>query len=417
MTSRSYPAQMLVLALTSTVAHFPLALSQAPTPDKVVETCIAAVRNVNEKAAYRREACLKLRELGPAAKAAIPPLMKALNDEQLAFWAACALTGIGPAARKAVEESIRQKTPDDRTSLFFSIVLGDETPFRTVENALHAPKEEMRYWALDTLACLGRVSPNVAKKLPDLAEPLARDDRHPQVRSAAAFALVEFAPQSDATVETLARVLVDKESTPPARAKAAKILGGFGKKAGHAETALVSALQQRDPVLAKWAATSLGLFSLNEKAIGPLEDLAKAAADMGLRDLYTASAKSANAIAERIEREKWRKINQQRSEAARRKAQEITERIQQGIKANENWLFEAKMRSDARVYGMSMTFGRQAHLDSAAYHSNMATMCQETASFSYAGGRTDEATSWSKAAQRHDREADWHRACAKKKTE
>ena len=51
----------------------------------------------------RREAARSLALLGPKAKAAVPALVKGLNDdeEQVFFWSATALAKIGPDAREA----------------------------------------------------------------------------------------------------------------------------------------------------------------------------------------------------------------------------------------------------------------------------------------------------------------------------
>ena len=58
----------------------------------------------------RREAARSLALLGPDAKAAVPALVKGLDDdeEQVFFWSATALAKIGPAAYEATPELIKR---------------------------------------------------------------------------------------------------------------------------------------------------------------------------------------------------------------------------------------------------------------------------------------------------------------------
>ena len=57
----------------------------------------------------RREAARSLALLGPDAKAAVPALVKGLDDdeEQVFFWSATALAKFGPDAREATPELIK----------------------------------------------------------------------------------------------------------------------------------------------------------------------------------------------------------------------------------------------------------------------------------------------------------------------
>ena len=141
----------------------------------------------------RREAARSLALLGPKAKAAVPALVKGLDDdeEQVFFWSATALAKIGPDAREATPELIKRlrrssRRYRDQVRVRIVHALTQIGPFAVPQltEALGADDSSIRFGAATVLGNLGSASHEAA---PRLLELLADDSE--SVRTAAGSAL------------------------------------------------------------------------------------------------------------------------------------------------------------------------------------------------------------------------------------
>ena len=397
--------------------------ARAGENDGRIQSCIAAVRSPKEPLAYRRAACTKLGELGPEARAAVPALVGVLHDGPVAYWAACALRSIGPDAATAVRKEIEgNKKAHPRARLMARLVLAKEPPFAELLRSFRDPQPETRFWAIDTLARLGKADPRLAPKVCTQLEGVGHDDKDPAIRAAAVFVVAELDEDAGRAVRLLTRVLTDKQARPAARARAAEALGKFGPKARFAEPALVSALREPDPLLARRAAASLGRVGAGDgEALPALYRLAVDAAGMGYADLYETARNSSESILRRVRdadrqrqmRELARRTENDMRKRRERFARQQQERVERELAALQRQQIEAKSRSDARIFGGEMCYGRQAHLDDAAYCAGLAAMYQGSAAHWSSLGDTDAARSCAAAAEQYLRHADHHRDAAR----
>jgi hypothetical protein len=182
-------------------------------------------------------------------------------------------------------------------------------------------------------------------------------------------------------------------------------------------------------VLRQCAAWSLGQISQgeDETTVGALLDTALTAAAMGYKDLYEAARQSAQTIVERVRearrREALAKLARRKMELATRHRAEADKarawaeanrlRVEREIAALQGQLADAKSRYNEMIYGGSMCYGVEAHLQDAAYHSSLAASCQESAAHWSRLGCTDLATACHEAALQHDSWASYHSKTAK----
>ena len=141
----------------------------------------------------RREAARSLALLGPAAKAAVPALIKGLDDdeEQVFFWSATALANIGPDAYEATPELIKRLKRSRRRykdQVHVRIVhaltqIGPQAVPQLTE-ALGSEESSVRLGAVRVLGNLGPASHEIASRLFELLA-----DESDSVRSAAGSAL------------------------------------------------------------------------------------------------------------------------------------------------------------------------------------------------------------------------------------
>lgn len=181
-------------ALTLAVAA--AAEETAPAVEKLAQQLGAAELHV------RREAAQQLERLGPAAKLALPALIKALHDDDKQIWASAIATisALGPAAQEAIPALIDdmdgRKSRGRRNRYQVQIVL----------RSAHA---------------LSRIGPAA---IPPLVEALRTDD--PGLRIGAAQALAPFGPQARAAIPLLINNLADGRD--PVREETAAALAAIG---------------------------------------------------------------------------------------------------------------------------------------------------------------------------------------------
>ena len=125
----------------------------------------------------RREAARSLALLGPAARAAVPALIKGLDDdeEQVFFWSATALAKIGPDAHEATPELIKRlkrsgRRYKDQVHVRIVHALTQIGPAAVLEltGALGSEHSSVRLGAVRVLGNLGFASREAAPRLFDL---------------------------------------------------------------------------------------------------------------------------------------------------------------------------------------------------------------------------------------------------------
>ncbi len=125
----------------------------------------------------RREAARSLALLGPAARAAVPALIKGLDDdeEQVFFWSATALAKIGPDAHEATPELIKRlkrsgRRYKDQVHVRIVHALTQIGPAAVLQltGALGSEHSSVRLGAVRVLGNLGFASREAAPRLFDL---------------------------------------------------------------------------------------------------------------------------------------------------------------------------------------------------------------------------------------------------------
>lgn len=172
----------------------------------------------------RRDASYRLSQLGPEAKAAVPELVKALDDSEDQVWfnSITALARIGPAAEAAIPDLIKQLDKADRG------------------------RNNGQYWYRTAFA-LGAIGPAA---LPELIKGLASDKAH--VRSAASKAIGWIGPAASDAIAPLAQRLGDGDAD--VRTQAAEALARIGAAA---LPVLTDSLKSEQAAVRAAAATAL----------------------------------------------------------------------------------------------------------------------------------------------------------------
>lgn len=185
-------------------------------------------------------------------KPLVPGLAAALNDKdtQIRRAAVFALSQIGPDAKAAVPALIKALDDPDK---------GKEIGGRAISDC-----------AADTLAIIG---PGAAEAIPALMG-IARSSLKRDLRMRAVWALGEIGPQSKEVIPLLRKLMKDDKEAELIRARAAQALGRIGPKAREAVPDLIKALEiedKQDPNHSlRWnAAEALGKIGPEAKSAIP----------------------------------------------------------------------------------------------------------------------------------------------------
>lgn len=261
----------------------------APARSADVAGLVKQLQNGDREA--RQDAAVLLGRMGPAAREAVPALIAALKDEDVASRAAIALTQIGPVAVPGLRGAL--KSHDTVLRFEAARILGNIGPAAkdalpdlanaltdtnpvvralavravgrmgtsaksatpTILNLLKDSDQRTREAAIRALIHLGPVAPETV--VPALAKALGHDD-DPGVRRLAAGALGEYGLEAKAAVPALTHALVDEEE-PEVKMTAAVVLGLIGPEAKSANTALRKLLKDRNLAVALAAASALSV--------------------------------------------------------------------------------------------------------------------------------------------------------------
>ena len=286
--------------------------------------------------AHYGRACRAFKALGPTAKAAVPPLIELLDNQEagdfaavgdFAAWslaaigpesvqplipaladgnpvvrarAADALGRIGPSAESAVGALVKcLKDSDSYTRTRAADALGEinrQPSFvvPAVVESLSDANAGVRFWAAESLGKFGARATIAITPLLDHLEDPSRD-----VILSVARALDKIAPQTVArkAVPVLVRNL--RNESPDIRYGSAFCLGEIRQAHAVAVPALMSALDDPNPRVRMCAASALGEFATDAKAalpklLGSLNDL-----DYDVRDHATNALKKIDSGAAR----------------------------------------------------------------------------------------------------------------------
>jgi hypothetical protein len=190
-------------------------LHRAPDPLRPGWLVNWAVSDPASSKAY--EAALTFSVLGPAAKPAIPDLLKMMNDRKstnTATLAQCALANIGEAALPYLVAVLRDtNAPNRRNAAFY-------------------------------IAALPRLRTNAAPAIPVLMHCL--QDKDAEVQRMAAAALGQACLQPDLVVPALAGAYQAAGADPMLRRRCISALGGFAPRDAGAQACLLNALADPD---------------------------------------------------------------------------------------------------------------------------------------------------------------------------
>jgi HEAT repeat protein len=263
---------------------------------KAVPGLIAALRN--DKAAYW--ACLVLREIGPAAKDAVPALTNKLQDRrpEIRREAILALAAMGDAATAAVGP-IAATLGDEHTRAAATYALGriGQIPADAEDTIRANSKGDDKVLSTTSLWALARVHPDDKSLRREATEQLLErlKDQDPFVRVAAARALTALPPAPEITAPLWEKALQDADEKavlhaldalaalgPPAvprlidalkyeklRGQVVYILGKIGPDAAPATPALAKLIAGKDDRVAHEATLALANIGPGAKEAVP----------------------------------------------------------------------------------------------------------------------------------------------------
>ncbi len=249
----------------------------------------------NDKAAYW--ACLILRDIGPAAKDAVPALTKKLEDKdpQIRREAILALASTGSAAEPVVP-AIAAALKDEQTCGAATYALGriGQIPANVEPTIKANAKSSDKVLSTTSLWALARVHPDDKDLRREVAEQLIprMKDPDPMVRQTVAQALLSLPPAPEITVPIWAKVFRDADDATivqalrtvaaqgapavprliaalknqKARGYVIFALGEMGATAAPATDALAALVDDKDPLIAQEAALSLAKIGPAAKA-------------------------------------------------------------------------------------------------------------------------------------------------------
>lgn len=233
----------------------------------------------------RREAIKSIAALGPAARDALPVLIRATRDEneEVRLWAVTAIRRIGPGAREAapallivLSDDVREVQHAARGAL--EAIGPAAVP--SLLPALRSPDPWVRANAAEALGVIGQSKGDV---VPGLVRLLGDDSLW--VRASSAWALGHLGSGAKGAAKSLRAELERELRRDPALAEPGQrvrvinltyALGRIGKDAGDATPALMSVFQDGDDSLRRVAAVALA--GVGKKAAAPLGRAARSGA-------------------------------------------------------------------------------------------------------------------------------------------
>ena len=224
------------------------------------------------EAGARRDAAFQLGKIGPGAKAALPALVKALQDSDKQVWSfsIAAITALGPEAKDAIPallDGLNSRTGRDRdrrqgmVRYAYALTRIGPEAIPPLIKALSADDSGLRAGAA---RALGGMGPGAKEAIPALRENFGHGEASVRQEATDALALIgadAVAPVSEAL----------GWNEPLQRASAALTLAQLGAAASSAEPALLQMLAKETDASARAAAlTALPKISADPLKAGPL---------------------------------------------------------------------------------------------------------------------------------------------------
>jgi len=218
---------------TMGINAIPTLLANLRATDSALKRALAALRLHLTPAEIRHMRAERgFKALGADARNAVPALIKIYkqNSSPSARRAAAnALVEIGPAAKQAIPTLIKSAASTNSDVRAFALyTLGRMAPepelVEVLIGGLHDPDRDVRYQAAYGLSSLAFMGGDAKSAVPALIEAL--QDSYPGVRGGAALALGHIHSETGTVVPALIRSLRDREVF--VRAQAAAALGEFG---------------------------------------------------------------------------------------------------------------------------------------------------------------------------------------------
>ena len=295
--------------------------------DQAVPALIRVVNDPADEARVRREAVRLLGWIGPAAKAAVPTLLKTLDstDPSMRQQVVDSLGRIGPVTKEVVPALLKALADEENGVRYHAAeALGSIRPVdkAVIPSLIKAAKDGYPTVRKYAIRSLGKIDPTAKGVLPVLlaalkdpagnvrrtaaeivgrlapagkqAMPIFIDllkDEDWKVRTAAAEALVSLGPAPKTAVLPLAKATTD-DSGSVAHA-AAMALAKMGPAAGQAVPVLLGALGDKSPWVRSHAAKALG-------ALGPVAKQAETPLTQALKDEDVHVRKAASEALKRI---------------------------------------------------------------------------------------------------------------------
>jgi len=215
----------------------------SPDPINEVPTLITVLEDKSEDVEVRAGVAMALREIGPAAQAALPSLLEALREDSPRIRSASlfALGTIGANSPDIVEPLIvALQDEDENVREFAAGALGEHkgNSEPIVAALLTAMDDESWWFRREVVRAFGSMDAKIPGVVPALIRAL--DDEHDWVREQAAEALGKAGPETSEVIPALIEALSDTD--PLVQWHCARALGAFGEKARDAIPALTQAM-------------------------------------------------------------------------------------------------------------------------------------------------------------------------------
>jgi HEAT repeat protein len=218
-----------------------------------------------EKDEFGSEITEALGRIGPDAKAAIPALVARIGKNGHRYDVVRALSQIGPDALPALRKALKDSDHSVREDVCHGLTLmGPKArpALPDVVELVYDPVQSVRKSALECLAAMG---PAAKSALPALTEAL--NDRSYSIRCAAVDAFAAIGPDPD-VIAILQMNLENAKSN--VRDCVAEALGKMGKDANAAAAALVAACKDADPSVRHQALLALPRVVEDKETLLPI---------------------------------------------------------------------------------------------------------------------------------------------------
>jgi HEAT repeat protein len=215
-----------------------------------------------------------LHAVAEAGEAAVPGLMRALQNEKVAYWACVVLREIGPTAKAAVPalvEVLKSPRPDVRREAVLALGVMEDTSVSTISQIANLLSDE--HAATAATFALGELG-----KIPEDADQKVRENAKSEDKTLASvslWALARVHPDDKEIRREATEKIVEnlKDKDPFVRVAAARALAALPPAPEITLPILEKALKEADATTAQYALDALA--TLGPKAVPRLIELLK----------------------------------------------------------------------------------------------------------------------------------------------